>query len=458
MITGITLTNFKAFEKINNLRIKPLTVICGVNSSGKSSILHSLLLLKQTLEEKTGYGSLCLDGKYLQYSNLREFTFSLPPSRSAVCSIQLTVTTRDGTEQSARMVFRHKAIPNLPHDNGPVLSEFEWKTGASDTSGLIRLEKGKYYPTGRALLKYSLPDQFVPKGRRSIAFDRFLPQYLDQEVAERRSIKKNDKSRPSILAKIPITVVSRSLGNLIEHIRDDLHEIGYLGPIRAKPHRAYVYYSSSYELDDDGSNAAQVFWLRRNEKVKWQGRNKPLQEAVEEAILLLGMSQKIIPRQSASIVYQLEATTSADTKKRVSIADVGFGYSQSLPIILRGLLAAPQSLLLFEQPEIHLHPSSKANLADLFLEFVKSGNHIIVETHSPELVDRLRLRAIEKPDIVKDINIVFVEPQDTDSKKGAEIRQLELNGDGNFDMWPEGFCDESQKLAREIIIARSKRG
>ncbi|MFC1956596.1 DUF3696 domain-containing protein, partial [Chloroflexota bacterium] len=74
------------------------------------------------------------------------------------------------------------------------------------------------------------------------------------------------------------------------------------------------------------------------------------------------------------------------------------------------------------------------------------------------LIDRLRLRVIENPDITDSININFVEPEEPYKKEGAKTRQLEMNKDGMLDMWPDGFCDESQKLAREIIIARANKG
>lgn len=454
MITGITLKNFKAFKTIDNLAIKPLTILSGVNSSGKSSILHSLLLLKQTLEEKRGYGSLLLDGQYLQYSHIRELTYGLPRSKSALFSIQLALTSDDGKEQRVRMDFRQKEIPSIPNEHGPVLSRFEWQTGDDNTSGTIRFVKGVYRSSNVRFP--SLPKGYSVEGQASINFDRFLPQYVVQEAVSTN--KKKEEKTGGMFFRAPISVVSGSLAKLILNLRDDLHNIRYLGPIRAKPQRAYVYYTSNYELDDDGGNVAQVYWLRRNESVIWRGKTKTLGEAVEEAIVLLGMHQKIIPKQSINIVYQLEASTTVNSNKKVSIADVGFGYSQSLPIILRGLLAPSKSLVLFDQPEIHLHPSSKANLADLFLEFVNSGSHVIVETHSPELIDRLRLRVIENPNIADSINIIFVEPEEPYKKEGAKIRQLEMNKDGMLDIWPDGFCDESQKLAREIIIARANRG
>jgi predicted ATPase len=183
----------------------------------------------------------------------------------------------------------------------------------------------------------------------------------------------------------------------------------------------------------------------------------PLAEAFDECVKLMGLKQQVRPRQSSRIVYRLEVDTSSEPAKRVTIADVGFGYSQVLPIILRGLLAPRESLVLFEQPEIHLHPSCRANLADLFLGFASTGRRVIVETHSTELIDRLRLHVVQDPSIAHLINLVFVEGPKPGSREGSTIRQLSLDEDGMLDDWPEGFCDESEKLARALIEARTKK-
>ena len=231
-----------------------------------------------------------------------------------------------------------------------------------------------------------------------------------------------------------------------------------MGPIRAHPRRAYIYYSpSSYELEDDGGNAAQILWLKRDELVTWDKREVKLEDAVNSCLELLNLKQKVYPSQSSSIIYQIKLDTLSKTKKRVTIADVGFGYSQVLPIILRGLLAPENSLILFEQPEIHLHPSCRANLADFFLELIKNDKKVLIETHSTEIIDRIRLRCIQNPELIKNINISFIEPPKPNSNEGSTIRQLKLDEEGMFDEYPEGFCDTSLSLAESLISARVKK-
>ena len=81
----------------------------------------------------------------------------------------------------------------------------------------------------------------------------------------------------------------------------------------------------------------------------------------------------------------------------------------------------------------------------------------MVETHSTELINALQLRVLENPDLTERINVAFIEPPDPKSGEGSIITQLNLKEDGMFDSWPDGFCDQSEKMAREILEARVKR-
>ncbi len=82
MIKTLQVQNFKAFQDTGEIEIKPITVLAGPNSGGKSSILQSLLLLKQTLETAEPNVALNLDGRFLQFSKFSELVFGKPQLRS----------------------------------------------------------------------------------------------------------------------------------------------------------------------------------------------------------------------------------------------------------------------------------------------------------------------------------------------------------------------------------------
>lgn len=139
----------------------------------------------------------------------------------------------------------------------------------------------------------------------------------------------------------------------------------------------------------------------------------------------------------------------------VSIVEVGFGVSQILPIIAVSLLSPVNSLLIFEQPEIHLHPRAQAGLGEFFLCLARSGRRVLVETHSDHLINRLRRRIAEdKSNHFENwVNILFVHPPE--NGRGAVVEKGRIDRYGQIENWPPSFLAESANDARAIMLAAS---
>jgi len=143
----------------------------------------------------------------------------------------------------------------------------------------------------------------------------------------------------------------------------------------------------------------------------------------------------------------------------VDLTAVGVGVSQVLPVILLCLLAAPGTVVILEQPELHLHPRLEQKLADFLLACVRSGRQLVVETHSEHLVNRLRYRVASDPtdETHELIRLVFAE-----SEQGmTTYREPEITTYGGLgEDWPEGFLDlgarEAQDLVRESLAKRRR--
>jgi predicted ATPase len=438
MITKLSLGNFKAFEELNDIELSPLTVIMGRNSGGKSSILHSLLLLKQTLDSNTGNAAILLEGKYLKYSSLSELAHNLPATENAKITYRFEVQSN------------YKALIDLSIMNGksltddsyhPVVEYIKIDQGSRSinfsNNFSIKDVKRNSSKNAKHFLKLfeGINDEDV-----EIKYSGFIPKYIAMQK------KKNE------IMHVPVEIIFDA-AEYLDKLKRSILNIKYLSPVRAMPKRAYIHYSDDTgELSEDGENSAHVFWGKRNQKVIWLGKQYSLLEAVNLCIRCVGLKQSIRPTQTGNIIYQIKV--GIKDNKDVTIVDVGFGYSQVIPIVLTGLLNGPDNLMLIEQPEIHLHPSSCANLADLFLGFIQDKKRFIIETHSQDFINRLRLRVIENPELKDKINILFVE-QDDDG--AATVKQFRIDENGAFPEWPKGFIDESEKGAREIIKARSEK-
>ena len=139
------------------------------------------------------------------------------------------------------------------------------------------------------------------------------------------------------------------------------------------------------------------------------------------------------------------------------LSSVGIGVSQMLPVLVQCLLAEPGSVLLLEQPELHLHPALQQRLADFFIAMVRSGRQLIVETHSEYMVSRLRRRIAEDPDdeLLGISKLVFAE---RDRETGlSSYREVELSPLGAIEEWPAGFFDQAAEDERAIIMSGVKK-
>jgi predicted ATPase len=165
----------------------------------------------------------------------------------------------------------------------------------------------------------------------------------------------------------------------------------------------------------------------------------------------LGSAVKIKPIGRYSGFFQV-IITNPKSKIDATINDVGFGVSQVLPLIVEGFYSGFQSTLLIEQPEIHLHPKVQSDMADLFIEFIKDGRKLIVETHSEHLISRLARRIAEGDGFRKeDLAIYYF----TTGENGTVVDQIRVNDLGQFENWPQGFFEEdyTEALIHNKLVA-----
>jgi len=137
--------------------------------------------------------------------------------------------------------------------------------------------------------------------------------------------------------------------------------------------------------------------------------------------------------------------------RELNLRNVGVGISQVLPVVVLSLLAEPGSLLLFEQPELHLHPLGQQALADFFLALMRSGRQVLLETHSDHLVSRLRRRVAEDEtdELASRLGFIFAERDDA----ATTYRRVEANAFGGLNNWPAGFMDQAASESALIVEA-----
>ena len=174
-----------------------------------------------------------------------------------------------------------------------------------------------------------------------------------------------------------------------------------------------------------------------------------LEDAVTHWVDYLGVGSRVVVEDQGKLGRSL--LLEVDGKER-DLTAVGVGASQLLPVVAIVLRGAPRrSVVLLEQPELHLHPAVQSQLAD-FLMGARPDLRVVVETHSEYLVSRVRTRVAQRRISQRRICLLFSHRADGTTK----IRNLELGPLGDLDSWPKGFFDTSEREAGDLVGGRPR--
>jgi hypothetical protein len=230
------------------------------------------------------------------------------------------------------------------------------------------------------------------------------------------------------------SILMINLANLVFAYANLFVNTYYLAPLREYPKRTYLW--SGAHPQDVGKYGELTVAALLASRIKDPEVEVSVAKALKELDLIYSFRLKSITenRQDYEILVQ-KTPNSAE----VLITDVGFGVSQVLPILVLCYYAPKGATLIFEQPEIHLHPSVQAGLADIFIEVIKTRNiQIIIESHSEHLLRRLQRRMAEEKDgfTNEDAALYFCK---MDDQGDSELVPLEIDTYGNICNYPEGF-------------------
>ena len=239
--------------------------------------------------------------------------------------------------------------------------------------------------------------------------------------------------------------------------------VRYLGPLREAPHVLYDPGPSKLDLGARGEYSAAVLHAHANSRVRMptvdgKSSQRRLSDALDYWLREFGLADNARSEDMGRMGIGLSVTPQG-LDRAVDLTAVGVGVSQILPVIVLCLLAEPGTLVILEQPELHLHPQLEQRLADFLLACARSGRQLVIETHSEHLVNRLRYRIASdhSTETYELIQLVFAENQEgVTSYRVPEINPYGGTGDD----WPAGFLDlgarEAQELVRESLAKRKR--
>lgn len=237
--------------------------------------------------------------------------------------------------------------------------------------------------------------------------------------------------------------------------------VRHLGPLRAAPQPFYGLPESASvaSVGKNGEYTAAVlstFGKQRSLLPMPDGKERQarLGEAVDAWVRELGLLASVHPSEGGKYGYELNVSIEG-VDRSLDLTTVGVGVSQALPIIVLGLISGKGSLLLFEQPELHLHPNVQAALGDFFLALARSGRQLIIETHSEYLISRLRRRqrTDEDPDAMSLTRLFFFEREGA----AAKVTPVKIGKEGSMPDWPRGFLDTASREVEAMVLHHNKR-
>jgi len=466
MIKRIRIKNFKAFRDTNDIEIKPITILMGINSSGKSSIIQALLALRQTMVSRDTEVPLQVVGDYVDLGSYVDcvfnhkvaakdetflsFEFSIIPKHSlwytaskyrlsAELVKHLTkkveyddfhVATSFGYNKKARKIY---------------LREFNLKDAANTLIiSVITNAAGQVIQLKSDILT-KLSDlkarhkSVLKSLKRSKFFYEFLPRFKYIGGRE-EGVKDYAEDRQ----------LSAFISSCYDATQRDFSRVFYLGPLRRKTRRfSPITGETPQDVGFEGENALKLIYKDFKSSMK---QKKNLVERVKSWLIKFDVASELSVVTFPGYQFALNIID-PHNKSIVNLSDVGFGVSQVLPLIVEGFYSPLDSMILIEQPEIHLHPALQSHLGDLLIDISKEGKTIVVETHSEHLILRLQ-RKIASGELSKDdVAIYFVEP----GGEGSSVKRITLNEYGQFLNWPEGFFEEDIKERIEHLVQMDKK-
>lgn len=504
MLRTIRVQNYRTFQQPFTLEIAPLTILLGANSSGKSSIARLPPLINQSLAERTsapilwvsdsldfgsfrenvhghdesGHISLTLGGR------LNDLGASLPylgitSWQVGDFSYQVDIIGSNDTSRIRRLnITIHGEQVGVIVNNGWIESvEFRGRTFRELSRGMIMYLDGGLFPTPYYFLRDG-ENRYKPADKDQLKRDlvRVLRQYSHANTTDaaiykvfaypRMSsvaqtlewIKTRARQVPSLYKKfdlmtdhererIWLNLFFASLGSLMTSMQSsvagDVSNGGYLAPVRAAAERYYRHREIAVDrIDPDGGNLPMYL----NSLYAYE-----LNEINNDLSTFFGHKVRV-HRSEGHISLRIMGDDSFED----NLADVGFGFSQLIPVIaqihatgrsLRSSKVAAGTadsvpIISVEQPELHLHPAFQAQLGAYFANAAKSGRggrnfRFLIETHSEPLVNEVARLVALKELSPEDVNIYLFER--TPDSNTTNVERVHVNPDGTLQNWPFGF-------------------
>jgi predicted ATPase len=406
-LSSLVAGNFKALRDTHRIDIRPLTLFIGSNSSGKSSCLHALAAMSQTSKLHNNRKPLVLDDEYALV-HLGRFIDAIH-TKTYDDAMTLGVTWAD-----IRVPFPPEQSPQP----SPLHCELQFRT-ARPTQETYVDEALVTYRDSSYRVKQAADGYLLTKDGSAVEVN--MPDFGYGVDIGIRSTERPTRDTFEFMMEFSF---------LMSIINSQLSDMLYLGPFREPPGRAYNTFGATPK--EVGARGEATASLLANEVS--QKRSRDHLDQISEWLRVMGLGRSIeVSRLGGSDLFEV----GVNTDREYAVADLGYGISQVLPVLAQCSFAANGSTLLFEQPELHLHPLAASRLVNVFTDVIKKkACTVIAEIHSKDIIHNVQRFLGDGKLLLEDICVYLVRR----ASGISEIRPLDINNDGEiFDNWNVGF-------------------
>ncbi|MGC3893710.1 DUF3696 domain-containing protein [Pseudomonas urmiensis] len=465
MISEIGFSNFKRFQEERLDFNRPITLLYGENSSGKSSVLKGIASIIQTFSiMHNKYEPFVAQGEYANLGIYKDYVHNHDVSRKVTISLIIPPDRWMGVMTSS-VGKLDKFEVDLCYDRSPYTEQARIYSievfGHTDEGMRIELFKLKRAETK----SYYTLVTHVELLRRDVYAYGHRAKVSDKEIARVAKLKTKlnyvqgftfhatDVKAEGDISAYKIRIFDR----FVSFLFNIPESYKYLGPLRSSPSRSYTLSAASSDVGPRGENTPSVIsYLKRSgESIKL---NKEAFRKILHWVDLIFPGRSIRVEDYEELV-KLKVTRNSELGNGDSIQDVGFGFSQVLPIIVQVAAMGVGHVIVIEQPELHLHPRAQVAFSKFLVEACREGKRFIIETHSEHILRGLQL-AISQNSLKPTIGLtnqdlmVYYFP----SEISSSAFEIEISEEGELVYgWPAGFFDESYNLTKEIIGNKIKK-
>jgi predicted ATPase len=431
MLTNIKLNNFRAFREDIDVRIRPITILIGRNSAGKSTLIKFLLMLQQTLEssESSEGDFFSPEGRHVSLGTFKDLKNTM--SRSKVVQFTLNFKTNDlpdtKIQQIREDIQQSKARPKIEDNSINLaiqLNQFSMVTTEDPLGQATSVKVDSQITANYLMADFCIFGSIPYSGKQA-------KHTVTCKIGGKKVLHKEETNiRRTRFLKFPlpndpVEILKSAFDNLyLDGIRNEIISMRHLSPVREESERSVIL--SSPPLDDVGHRGEYAM----------PHLQRLLTEGGERADFVLRHIESVVDIEDVKFKSQVKGfipefrAKNKLTGAESYLADFGFGVSQCIPIFVQGSLLSSGKLLIVEQPEAQIHPTAQLEMGSFFAElWTERGVPSIIETHSENIIIRLRKLIATGKLNSKDVTVAYFYIKDN----SVQVKNLYINADGSFE-------------------------